>query len=49
MQRLKSTANGQKELVILMHDMGAKQTTVDALPEIIEYLQENGYEFEVLK
>jgi len=48
-QRLKSTANGQKELVILMHDMGAKQTTVDALPEIIEYLQENGYEFEVLK
>lgn len=48
-QRLKSTTNGQKELVILMHDMGGKQTTVDALPEIIEYLQQSGYEFEVLK
>ena len=48
-QRLKSTANGQRELIILMHDMGGKQTTADALPEIIEYLQESGYEFEVLK
>lgn len=48
-QRLKNTANGQKELIILMHDMGGKQTTADALPEIIEYLQQNGYEFEVLK
>ncbi len=48
-QRLKSTTNGQRELIVLMHDMGGKQTTADALPEIIEYLQENGYEFEVLK
>ena len=48
-QRLRSTANGQKELIILMHDMGGKQTTADALPEIIEYLQQDGYEFEVLK
>jgi len=48
-QRLINTANGQKKLIILMHDMGGKQTTADALPEIIEYLQKNGYEFEVLK
>ncbi len=32
-----------------MHDMGGKQTTVDALPEIIEYLQQNGYEFGIIK
>ncbi len=32
-----------------MHDMETKQTTVDALPEIIEFLQEQGYEFSVLK
>jgi len=29
--------------MILMHDAKAKTTTVDALPEIIEYLQKNGY------
>ncbi|NMB07041.1 MAG: polysaccharide deacetylase [Tissierellia bacterium] len=48
-QRLKSTTNGQKKLIVLMHDMGGKQTTVDALPEIIEYLQQNGYEFGIIK
>lgn len=48
-ERLKNTTNGQKELIILMHDMAGKQTTVDALPEIIEYLQQNGYEFEILE
>lgn len=48
-QRLKNTSNGQKKLIVLMHDMGAKKTTVAALPEIIEYLQQSGYEFDVLK
>ncbi len=48
-QRFKTTFNGQKKLTILMHDMETKQTTVDALPEIIEFLQEQGYEFSVLK
>lgn len=48
-ERLKSTANGQKELVILMHDTDTKQTTVDALPEIIEYLMEQGYVFDIIK
>lgn len=48
-QRFKDTSNGKKELIILMHDMGGKQTTADALPEIIEYLQQNGYEFDTLK
>lgn len=48
-KRLKETVQGQSELVILMHDMGGKQTTADALPEIIEYLKAEGYRFDVLK
>lgn len=32
-------------LVILMHDLGPKTTTVEALPEVIEYLQKKGYTF----
>lgn len=47
--RFKETSGGQRELVILMHDMAAKQTTADALPEIIEYLKTNGYEFDILE
>lgn len=47
-QKLKTTSSGKNELIILMHDLGTKQTTVDALPEIIEYLQSEGYEFRKL-
>ncbi len=47
--RLKETTQGQKELVVLMHDMGGKQTTADALPEIIEFLKSEGYEFDILR
>ncbi|CCQ97843.1 Polysaccharide deacetylase family protein [[Clostridium] ultunense Esp] len=48
-QRFKSTYNGQKELIILMHDMDSKYTTSESLPYIIEYLQQNDYEFQVLR
>ncbi|MBL0385080.1 polysaccharide deacetylase family protein [Tumebacillus sp. ITR2] len=34
---------GKKEAVILMHD---KKTTADALPNIIQWLKDNGYSFE---
>ena len=34
----------EEEYVVLMHDAAAKATTVEALPEIIEGLQERGYE-----
>lgn len=37
-----------QHLVVLMHDAGAKKTTVEALPEIIEFLKSNGYEFGVV-
>ncbi|WP_027623899.1 polysaccharide deacetylase family protein [Clostridium lundense] len=47
--RLKETAAGQKTLYILMHDAPGKQSTVEALPEIIEYLKAQGYEFRTLQ
>ncbi len=34
-----------QNVVILMHDAAAKQTTADALPMIIEYLISEGYTF----
>lgn len=36
---------GKKFVVILMHDSNTKTTTVEALPEVIEYLKSNGYAF----
>ena len=33
-------------VVLLMHDAGNKQTTAEALPQIISYFRERGYEFE---
>lgn len=47
--RLKSTAKGKKEIIVLMHDTDAKKTTVEALPEIIDYLIKEGYEFRALE
>lgn len=43
--RLKQTTKGQKELIILMHDNYGKETTVKALPSIIDYLISQGYTF----
>ena len=40
---IKDRCGSQKEAVILMHDSPSKSTTVDALPEIIRYLQSKGY------
>ncbi|MFL0198379.1 polysaccharide deacetylase family protein [Clostridium sp. WILCCON 0269] len=39
----------QEHLVVLMHDAPAKVTTVQALPEVIEYFKAKGYIFETLK
>jgi len=49
--RAKRTANdsGRDSLVLLMHDAGAKQSTADALPAIIEYFKNEGYRFDSLK
>lgn len=45
-QNFKETAGQKNALIILMHDAGNKQTTVEALSEIIPYLKEQGYQFE---
>lgn len=47
-QKLKNTSKGKNEVIVLMHDLGTKQTTAAALPEVIEYLRNEGYEFRVL-
>ncbi len=39
---------GYKNLVILMHDTKSKDTTVEALPMVIEKLLENGYEIRAI-
>lgn len=42
---LKETMEGDDTIIVLMHDASDKQTTADALPEIIKYLREQGYVF----
>ena len=37
-----------ENIVLLVHDSATKQTTVEALPRIIEYYQERGYTFEAI-
>lgn len=39
------TMQGQGSLVVLMHDANDKTYTVEALPSVISYLREQGYEF----
>lgn len=45
MQRLEETVTNKSSVVILMHDAQAKKVTAEALPQIISWLRENGYEF----
>lgn len=43
--RLQETTQNRNSVVILMHDAPAKKVTAEALPQIISYLREQGYEF----
>lgn len=47
--RVKETAGTKEKVVVLMHDSGNKQTSLEALPGIIEYFLSRGYEFKTLK
>lgn len=42
------TSQGKEMVVLLMHDTYGKEETVKALPEIIKYFKDNGYEFRTL-
>lgn len=44
-----SQCKGKNFVVILMHDSNTKTTTVEALPDIIEYLKDNGYVFKTFE
>lgn len=43
---LEKTVPKHNSVVVLMHDASAKKTTAEALPQIISYFRERGYEFE---
>ena len=43
-----STSSSAKNINLLMHDTSAKDTTVEALPKIIEYYQSKGYVFKAI-
>ena len=44
-----NTVSSKQKAIILMHDSSDKEKTVKALPQIIKYLREQGYEFRTLK
>jgi peptidoglycan/xylan/chitin deacetylase (PgdA/CDA1 family) len=45
MSNLKETVGAKNSVVVLMHDASTKQLTANMLPNVIEYLKENGYTF----
>ncbi|WP_068964125.1 polysaccharide deacetylase family protein [Desulfosporosinus sp. BG] len=47
-QNVENQVPGKARTIILMHDAGAKITTIDALPQIIQYLKQQGYSFGVI-
>lgn len=44
---VKNTSKNKNNLIVLMHDSAGRQTTLEALPKIIEYLKAEGYTFEI--
>ena len=42
------TSEGKEMVVILMHDTYGKENTAKALPQLIKYYKDNGYQFKVL-
>lgn len=42
------TSKGKEMVVLLMHDTYGKEETAKALPSIIKYFKDNGYEFKTL-
>ncbi|MTK13270.1 MAG: polysaccharide deacetylase [Clostridiaceae bacterium] len=49
LDEVKVTTAGKEKVIILMHDTYGKEETAKALPQIIEYLKSQGYEFKTLK
>lgn len=49
LDNIKNYTKGKEHVVVLMHDAADKATTVEALPQVIEYLKSQGYSFKTLK
>lgn len=49
MSNIKMNTGDQEDIVVLMHDAPEKDTTIDALPKVIEYLKSKGYTFQTLQ
>lgn len=43
---LEKTVPKYNSVIVLMHDNGTKQSTAEALPTVIQYFRERGFEFE---
>lgn len=48
-EETKKSVGSKEKVVLLMHDTYGKEETAKALPSIIDYLKENGYEFKVIQ
>ena len=49
LQEVKKTVGNKEKVILLMHDTYGKEETARALPEIIKYLRDCGYEFKIIK
>ena len=49
MEQVKEATKGRQKAIILMHDTYEKEETAKALPQVIEYLKAQGYEFRTMK
>lgn len=47
-QEVKKTAEDKSKVIVLMHDTYGKEETVKALPEIIDYFKDQGFQFKVI-
>lgn len=48
LENVKETSKGKEIVVLLMHDTYGKEETAKALPQVIEYFQQQGYQFKTL-
>lgn len=48
-KNVKKDIKGKNDIIVLMHDSKGKKSTVEALPEIIKLLMDNGYTFKTLE
>lgn len=47
-QKITAESEGKNHIVMLAHDSGTKTETLAALPQIIEYYRNNGYDFRTI-